>query len=554
MSLLLDALKKAAKEKHKNTQANHNRGENESLELELNPSVQQKAESDNFIQDESPQDDFIQDDFSQYDFPHVSDPEIKLAVTIEKIYPDNKAADVLEDPGNSLEVEDIDAGAASEKHVENIPGEQPENLELQKIDFEQTDKAENNSAKNTPQEVSSISSVSSATAQREEVLETLAETKIKSKVENEKVLSELIIRSNQYSRKRQIKKNISIVVLVLLVVTGAILYFYIEMQTVKQDIYIADGEVSYNKQNEVDKLITEIEDKEDVEINQAVETNRDNFKAPDLDGYIADKKLTKKYSKKNNGLSVRHEPIKNRPIKSRPIKSRPVKNRPVKNRPVKNRPVKNRPVKHKPVNNTSVKFSRTKKRDPVHKIVLRAYSEFKNKNYKQSENLYNNALNMDKKNRDALLGLAAIAVKQQRYEFARKKYNRILRLNPGDSIATAGLIGIDKQADSQLSESRIKFMLRDEPDAAPLHFALGNIYSKEKKWPDAQKSYFNAWSVDDKNSDYAFNLAVSLDHLNKKKQALKFYLTSLKLKHENGGNFSTAGVETRINSLKKSLR
>ncbi|HED33236.1 MAG TPA: tetratricopeptide repeat protein, partial [Gammaproteobacteria bacterium] len=228
--------------------------------------------------------------------------------------------------------------------------------------------------------------------------------------------------------------------------------------------------------------------------------------------------------------------------------------RPVKNRPVKNRPVKNRPVKHKPVNNTSVKFSRTKKRDPVHKIVLRAYSEFKNKNYKQSENLYNNALNMDKKNRDALLGLAAIAVKQQRYEFARKKYNRILRLNPGDSIATAGLIGIDKQADSQLSESRIKFMLRDEPDAAPLHFALGNIYSKEKKWPDAQKSYFNAWSVDDKNSDYAFNLAVSLDHLNKKKQALKFYLTSLKLKHENGGNFSTAGVETRINSLKKSLR
>ncbi len=534
MSLLLDALKKAAKEKHKNTQANHNRGENESLELELNPSVQQKAESDNFIQDESPQDDFIQDDFiqddfSQYDFPHVSDPEIKLAVTIEKIYPDNKAADVLEDPGNSLEVEDIDAGAASEKHVENIPGEQPENLELQKIDFEQTDKAENNSAKNTPQEVSSISSVSSATAQREEVLETLAETKIKSKVENEKVLSELIIRSNQYSRKRQIKKNISIVVLVLLVVTGAILYFYIEMQTVKQDIYIADGEVSYNKQNEVDKLITEIEDKEDVEINQAVETNRDNFKAPDLDGHIADKKLTKKYSKKNNGLSVRHEPIKNRPIKSRP-------------------------VKHKPVNNTSVKFSRTKKRDPVHKIVLRAYSEFKNKNYKQSENLYNNALNMDKKNRDALLGLAAIAVKQQRYEFARKKYNRILRLNPGDSIATAGLIGIDKQADSQLSESRIKFMLRDEPDAAPLHFALGNIYSKEKKWPDAQKSYFNAWSVDDKNSDYAFNLAVSLDHLNKKKQALKFYLTSLKLKHENGGNFSTAGVETRINSLKKSLR
>ncbi|VAW54718.1 hypothetical protein MNBD_GAMMA07-1027, partial [hydrothermal vent metagenome] len=182
-----------------------------------------------------------------------------------------------------------------------------------------------------------------------------------------------------------------------------------------------------------------------------------------------------------------------------------------------------------------------------------AYNEFHNKNYNISKKFYTKVLSNDIKNRDALLGLAAIAIKNNNYEYARQKYLYLLKLNPRDSVAIAGLSSLNNNANSQLSESQLKFLLKQKPDSSHLYFALGTLYSTQKKWPEAQSAYFNAWSSDNKNSDYTYNLAVSLDHLNKKKQALKFYLLSLKLQAASGGNFSESNTQKRIQILKMDM-
>jgi len=93
-------------------------------------------------------------------------------------------------------------------------------------------------------------------------------------------------------------------------------------------------------------------------------------------------------------------------------------------------------------------------------------------------------------------------------------------------------------------------MLKQQPDSAHLYFALGSLYTTQNRWPEAQSSYFSAWSAENKNADYAYNLAVSLDHLDKKKQALDFYQLSLKLKQASSGNFSQTDTQDRIHALK----
>jgi uncharacterized protein HemY len=97
-------------------------------------------------------------------------------------------------------------------------------------------------------------------------------------------------------------------------------------------------------------------------------------------------------------------------------------------------------------------------------------------------------------------------------------------------------------------------MLKQQPDSPHLYFALGSHYSALSKWPEAQSAFFSAWSADNLNADYAYNLAVSLDHLSKQKQAVDFYQLSLKLQKSSIGNFSSVDVHRRISSLQEHLK
>lgn len=191
--------------------------------------------------------------------------------------------------------------------------------------------------------------------------------------------------------------------------------------------------------------------------------------------------------------------------------------------------------------------------DPIDVLIRKAYAAFNQDQIKQSETLYQQVIRRDSKNRDALLGLAAIAVKQQRFEYARQKYSELLKLNPKDSFARAGLSSVENQSNARFNESRLKLMISDEPTAAHLYFALGNLYAAEDRWPEAQTAYFSAWSAANTSSDYAYNLAVSLDHLGKLNNAKDFYSLSLKLQQASGGNIPVEDIKSRISSIESAV-
>ena len=185
----------------------------------------------------------------------------------------------------------------------------------------------------------------------------------------------------------------------------------------------------------------------------------------------------------------------------------------------------------------------------VNPTVSAAYEAFSSGDLPQAETLYRKALQADRHQRDALLGLAAIAVRRNLHGDAAALYQRLLEIDPRDTAAQAGLADLQLNADPVAGESRIKLLLTQEPRSPHLNFALGNLYAAQSRWSEAQQAYFNAYSAAPNQADYAFNLAVSLDHLGQYRIAVTYYRKSLELAAQRSAAFDTAQVKARLDQL-----
>jgi tetratricopeptide (TPR) repeat protein len=199
---------------------------------------------------------------------------------------------------------------------------------------------------------------------------------------------------------------------------------------------------------------------------------------------------------------------------------------------------------------TAVKVTRNNPAPGINPTLLSAYTAFNAGDDASAQRMYRQVLQSDVHNVDALLGMAAIAVRQGRTADAAGWYGKVLEAEPRNSVAQAAMISVLGQTDPVGSESRIKNLLAQQPQAAYLHAALGNLYAEQNQWPAAQQAYFEAYQYDANNAEYAFNLAVSLDQLGKTALALQYYKTTLELLPISGASgVDRAQVESRITQL-----
>lgn len=155
--------------------------------------------------------------------------------------------------------------------------------------------------------------------------------------------------------------------------------------------------------------------------------------------------------------------------------------------------------------------------------VLAAYEAYRAGNNAVARTLYQQVLRADRRNIDALLGLAAIARQEKHDAAALDWYAAIIAVDPQNPVAQAAMIAIQGELAAVGSESRVKTLLRQQPRVAYLHALLGSLYAGRRQWADAQQAYFNAYRLDSGNAGYAFNLAISLDHLGQWRMALDYY-------------------------------
>lgn len=160
-----------------------------------------------------------------------------------------------------------------------------------------------------------------------------------------------------------------------------------------------------------------------------------------------------------------------------------------------------------------------------------AYLAYRSGNTVVAQQLYREMLDRDARNTDALLGLAVIAQQRGEDTLASQYYSHVLALDPRNPMANAG---VSVLAADDNNESRLKALLDEHKDSAILHFALGNRYAEQSRWEEAQETYFNACTLEPGNAEFAFNLAVSLDHLGQSKLAAEYYQRALQLDQVDG--------------------
>jgi tetratricopeptide (TPR) repeat protein len=198
--------------------------------------------------------------------------------------------------------------------------------------------------------------------------------------------------------------------------------------------------------------------------------------------------------------------------------------------------------------NSDIKVARSTVPAQVPPALTSAYGALGHGDLAGAQQQYDAMLQQDPNNRDALLGVAAVAQRQRQDERAAAAYGRMLELDPTDADALAGLAGL-RQGDPNQSELRLKNALKRNPDSGPLLFALGNLYARQSRWSEAQQTYFRAYSAVPTNADYAFNLAIGLDRLNQPKLALTYYQRALALAQDQQAGFDRAALRKRLQEL-----
>jgi uncharacterized protein HemY len=183
--------------------------------------------------------------------------------------------------------------------------------------------------------------------------------------------------------------------------------------------------------------------------------------------------------------------------------------------------------------------------------VSRAYQAFLAGDLAAARAGYEQVLKTKPRDTDALRGLAAIGIRQGRFDAAEDHYLRLLEADPQDAAAQAGLIGLRAPADPARSESRLKTLLAGQPDSPVLHFTLGNLYAGQRRWNEAQQAYFRAYTEDSDNPDYLFNLAVSLEQVRQPKLALQSYRGALAAAAHRPAAFDENLAAARVRELQR---
>ncbi|MEQ8937976.1 MAG: tetratricopeptide repeat protein, partial [Gammaproteobacteria bacterium] len=103
--------------------------------------------------------------------------------------------------------------------------------------------------------------------------------------------------------------------------------------------------------------------------------------------------------------------------------------------PVEQTPVATQLPEYIELDQQSMRISKESRDDTEAVLVRQGFDAFQRGDYGMARSLYQDALSIDADNRDAHLGLAAIAIKFNDLQEAFTHYKSILNVNPDDAMA-----------------------------------------------------------------------------------------------------------------------
>lgn len=208
-----------------------------------------------------------------------------------------------------------------------------------------------------------------------------------------------------------------------------------------------------------------------------------------------------------------------------------------------------------------ISFSRQQVISSIDPLASEAYAAYRRGNLDEAEALYRQVLIDSPRHRDALLGLVAIATGKDETGVAMDLYSQLLDRDPADPVAHAGLLELMPPGSTAEQERQLKRLTQRHPEVAPLAYALGNFYASGRRWTDAQRAYFRALrlakneavEVGYVNPDYAYNLAISLEHMNQSQAARDYYQQALDFADNYSAGFDLNVVRGRLENINRTV-
>jgi len=348
---------------------------------------------------------------------------------------------------------------------------------------------------------------------------------------SDEALNLLIHKTNRNYRKNKIILVVLVSVLSLTVLISGGLYFTDEMQS----------EVSFleTRHKQSMRLVREKTSNESLPDKSAI-----------IENLVGDENLAKKVEFAKTELAKKNQRIVNAQQKK------------IKQKQNKKETGSNVSGSRTYASKSVLSIEKNKKADPVSLLLDEAWLAYEAGDFERSDNTYEKVLRKEKNNRDALLGRGAIALQNKSFSQAKAFYLALLEINPRDPDAIAALSSLAHENNGKpgqkpgqhssasttaaKSERYLKNLLLENKQSPVLNFSLGNVYAAQGRWKLAQEYYFKAWANDNNNPGYAYNLAVSLDQMGKANEAKRFYQKCLQLSKNKKVTFSKQSVLDRI--------
>jgi len=169
--------------------------------------------------------------------------------------------------------------------------------------------------------------------------------------------------------------------------------------------------------------------------------------------------------------------------------------------------------------------------------------------YRQARQEYQNVLAENPKQIDALLALAKIYSDENDILAAQRFYERILDIDASNALAQLGLLHTFRRQGAGERLKLLQQLVEKYPQSSQIVASLGHELAQQSKWRLAQQAYFKAFSLNPDNPQYAYNLAVSLDRMEKYDAARRLYQQALKLHKSSGVALDIETVKQRLSQL-----
>lgn len=169
------------------------------------------------------------------------------------------------------------------------------------------------------------------------------------------------------------------------------------------------------------------------------------------------------------------------------------------------------------------------KADDQESLVVAANRALKLRRYDAALDMFKSLYGKNKRDRRILMGLAVAQQNTGRVESAIQSYEELLEIDPDNADAMVNMLGLIKEQYPSVALRRLLDLQSRHSSHAGLAAQIGITQADMGQYQEAMRYLGKAASLDPRNPQHLFNLAIVADRQGKTKEAIGFYEQALEV-------------------------